>query len=696
MSKLLPLSDFSAIRLSGLPVDSSPKSVASLLNSHGLEVQIECIRIFRQQHPPQSTAEIKVKDPDFASKCHDRLGRTLQVKTLPITFASGADARNIIKSKIDCSWHKSTRTVWLNYGTEYIAQRVSRRLQQHKDVPLRRTVNCGEVKRSRGFRNPLPFTIVLTGVPGAMSKDDISFAINRLNDKPGHVEIANPSYTTNDQEICAIIKSMFAGIGALEWWEADLTSSGKRNKVRAAFENEEDAQKTAQKLKDMAVPELRGGRLTVQLIYNAKFKIMTALYNAIKPEIDVLERAEKGLHFAYYKSTDTAQRFTTMNVSGEDFGEISRVKAALEKLLEGDIAMHNGKPLWSASLKTNGSSYEALQQIQKDTSVFIVRNKKSSQIQLYGSPESCAKAKEALSTMLRNETVDFVVELQPKQLLWVLNGGLKALHAALGQKAVRLDIASKPQKLHVMGSQQDYTTVMGLISRQEALDNLDLDDMSKDCAVCYTEAESPIQTTCNHTYCLDCFENLCTAATSDDKDCTIRCCGDGGKCSDIFTLNEIQENLSSDAFEGVLEASFVSYIRHRPEKFRYCPTADCSCIYSTTDTARCYKCPKCRIDTCTSCHNPFKGKTCREHEEYASGVYEELERYKKEHGIKDCPKCKTAIEKTEGCNHMTCGGCQTHICWVCLETFVSGPLCYDHMNRKHGGIGLGYLQRMYG
>jgi hypothetical protein len=34
---------------------------------------------------------------------------------------------------------------------------------------------------------------------------------------------------------------------------------------------------------------------------------------------------------------------------------------------------------------------------------------------------------------------------------------------------------------------------------------------------------------------------------------------------------------------------------------------------------------------------------------------------------KRCPKCKSHIEKTVGCNHMTCRKCKHDFCWVCLD-----------------------------
>jgi len=42
--------------------------------------------------------------------------------------------------------------------------------------------------------------------------------------------------------------------------------------------------------------------------------------------------------------------------------------------------------------------------------------------------------------------------------------------------------------------------------------------------------------------------------------------------------------------------------------------------------------------------------------------------------VKNCPNCRTGIEKISGCNKMHCENCHTKFCWMCLEVITD----YDH------------------
>jgi hypothetical protein len=53
-------------------------------------------------------------------------------------------------------------------------------------------------------------------------------------------------------------------------------------------------------------------------------------------------------------------------------------------------------------------------------------------------------------------------------------------------------------------------------------------------------------------------------------------------------------------------------------------------------------------------------------------------------GAKRCPRCRTPIFKTQGCNHITCK-CGCHWCYKCTQGFDQSDKCYAHMTAAHGG-----------
>ncbi|KAJ1299563.1 hypothetical protein OPQ81_011970 [Rhizoctonia solani] len=72
--------------------------------------------------------------------------------------------------------------------------------------------------------------------------------------------------------------------------------------------------------------------------------------------------------------------------------------------------------------------------------------------------------------------------------------------------------------------------------------------------------------------------------------------------------------------------------------------------------------PDCDHTWCKSCSTTIeKDKT------HTCDGSAELTRLMEREGWKKCPGCQAPIEKSEGCNHMTCTtpACNTHFCWVC-------------------------------
>ena len=707
VSKISLPTDFSAARISGLPADSSPESVATLLSRIGIELTPACVRIPRQSGAPYISADIRVEDPAFAKSLCTKLSVTsnlgakfseLEAVKLPAGIPSGSNAGRVECKKVQCSWYKPSRTAWLNFGNGGIANTVFDKFSSNVYTILNQTVHCNSPTRGAGWRgNPHAWTLMLPGLPASTVEKDIRSAISSPHDSPRHIQLGEPNYDIDGELASATVMSLLHQAGPIEWCQATTELEGKRAKATARFYEESDAREAVRLLHDKPLPFCKNMKLTTQLVSTAKFRVATNIFRAIQSRIHSASQTWKKQHLNYkvFPSIGLGQQYTVLKIEGQVAKDVATAKETMDKILDGVLVMSHGEVLWAPSLNNNGSAFQKLKQIQQGHGVIVVRNRRKAELRLYGSAEKCPAVESVIADMISAESsTDHIIYLKPEEFQWACIGGFKMIATAIGENNATFDIVSTPKKILIGGSEKEYETALRIVRKRDLTLQAETVAGKEECTVCWTQAESPVFTRCNHVYCIECFENLCTAAGSGEKAFSISCYGDKGKCQVVFDLEELQESLSSRTFEDVLEASFASHIQRHPQTFRYCPKPDCGMIYRTTTTMSFNTCTKCLTGTCTSCHNPHEGKTCAEYKDEASGGYEALEKLKKKLGFKDCPRCKTTMEKTEGCNHMKCRGCGAHLCWVCLEAFSESKPCYEHMNAKHGGIGLDYLNHV--
>ena len=716
VSKITLPGDFSTVRIQGLPLDSARTSVSALVREVGFELPPECVRVlFKPPEAATASADVKVDDPSFArrfcAKLKAETGRGTHpglngLEALPAptaAFLSGSTSRRVSCKKVHVSWHKPVRTVWLNFGKPERAERVSTKFNKGVYTIAGQTIGAGPPKHSPGGRcrrNPVAWTVALKGVPLSATSNDIERAISAGYDRPRHIELSESGSSNKFCDLnttSAVVKTLLTSLGSAEF-ETIPSLQGKRFKAIARFDEEADAREAVHTLHNKHQDFLNGGKLTVQLVSSAKFKVPTTTYDALEGQFSKksADWTARHIRFKVYRNTDTLQRFTTLRIEGEQTKDVASVTNTVEEILAGETVKDGDAPLWSAALAGNGTAYQKLKLIQHNHGVVVIRNKTKRQLKFVGPPEKYQQVQQDLVDLLKTQsTTAHIITLGPHSLAWMCKGGFKQVATALGDNVASLDIVSKPQRVIITGSEKQHQIALAII--QGKTDAIQPSETSatdqEDCTVCWTEAESPILTKCKHSYCLECFENLCTAASCNDNPFSITCQGEMGKCRQIFSLRELQDHLSSTIFEDVLEASFVSHIRRNPQSFHYCPTPDCGYIYrSTTTTQNNNTCPKCLEVICTACHSQHAAMSCADYKYLNSSGYAAFKKLKREWGIKDCPKCSTSMEKTEGCNHMTCGGCGAHICWVCLKTFAESGPCYKHMSEAHGGcLDIGFV-----
>ncbi|KAL7796496.1 hypothetical protein V8C37DRAFT_371908 [Trichoderma ceciliae] len=708
VSKIRLPSDFSAVRINGLQQNASEQSVRDMLAGRGFDVSVDDIYMLRTEGSCGAT--VKSDDASFSKRLcalvrpgYTWRGANIYATPVAAPMPSGHNTRRVDCKKVHVSWHKAVKNVWLSFDSRDIAQEVSDMFSQGAYRILGQKVVVDvtpeaeyTVPRWSASMNRLVWLVMLTEVPAAVERSDILQTILQEGHKPRNVKMGPPSYSTDAEQASTVIRSLLTSIGTVEYWEVTLETNARRVKATARFLDESDARRAAMELDKKELPFHRKARLTVQIVYSAKFKVSSSIYTAVQSRISAQQSAwrDDNISFRAYPSTDPLRRFRVLKIEGESAERVASAKAGLESLLAGVVAEEDGVGLWDPSLKANGQLYQAMKRLEGELSVIILRDRVKSELRLFGAQRSCEEAQHQLAELIRNESHSAstrVIELEPHKFFWACHGGFKKIVGRLGPEKASFDIISTPKKIIISGPLEDYDVALAIMEGREQVTEPPTgppgsDGAAQECSVCWTEAETPIKTSCGHIYCLECFESSCTVGDWAATDLAILCHGSQGNCRGVIGLEDLQEHLSSAALEDVLEQSFSSYIKRNPQQFRYCPTPDCGYIYRVTSGSRTQICSNCLRPTCSACHEPHINMSCAEYRDIKSGGYEALLKLKKELGIKDCPTCKTPLEKISGCNHMTCTVCRAHICWVCMMTFSEGNAVYEHMVKSHGGI----------
>jgi hypothetical protein len=203
------------------------------------------------------------------------------------------------------------------------------------------------------------------------------------------------------------------------------------------------------------------------------------------------------------------------------------------------------------------------------------------------------------------------------------------------------------------------------------------------CPICLDKPSDPTGFPCKHAHCSACIAHyISSAIASKDISFPLSCqyrTPEGEACHEGIPLQILRKHTSQSENDQLFETAFLSYVNSHPDQFRYCPTANCPQIYRLPSPSG-IQCPSCSIRICTECNGRFHGGlTCDEvknDEAFKEWMTREV-------NVKPCPKCKSVIEKIDGCNNMRCRLCSTSFCWTCLEIFSD---VYTHLEAVHGGV----------
>jgi len=374
-----------------------------------------------------------------------------------------------------------------------------------------------------------------------------------------------------------------------------------------------------------------------------------------------------------------------VKLSGDDLKELGQVKSEFEKILRGETLRHDGKVAWDGFFsQPAGVAYLRGLELQ-DPAVSIQLDVTRRIVTLFGS----SAKREAIRQILLSKIAElrsqrlYRIPLHGRLIGVFMSADLMALQHKFGPENVFLDL--RDRALIIRGNRDAYQAAQETVHHAQQRHRREPRPNIVDCPVCFNEVTSPITLRCGHSWCRSCLSDYLVAATGNTL-FPLTCLGSEARCSEPIPLSTAREILSPNAFQAVISASFSAHVHSRPDEFHYCPTPDCLQIYRTAPQDTVLQCPSCLLRICLNCHVEYhEGFECPDRD----GGDKLFKEWVKNHDVKNCPGCKVPIERAEGCNHMTCIRCQTHICWVCLETFPRGEGIYGHMRAMHGGIGLG-------
>ncbi|XP_067149878.1 E3 ubiquitin-protein ligase RNF217 [Apteryx mantelli] len=203
------------------------------------------------------------------------------------------------------------------------------------------------------------------------------------------------------------------------------------------------------------------------------------------------------------------------------------------------------------------------------------------------------------------------------------------------------------------------------------------------CRVCLEEKPVKPLSCCKKAVCEECLKRYLSSQVQlgqADIKCPIT------ECSEHLDETTVLYNLPHD---DIIKYKYFLELSRIDSSTKPCP----QCKHFTTFRRRGHiptpaklenkykiQCPSCQFVWCFKCHSPWhEGVNCKE---YKKG--DKLLRHwanEIEHGQRNaqkCPKCKIHIQRTEGCDHMTCSQCNTNFCYRCGERYRQLRFFGDH------------------
>jgi len=463
----------------------------------------------------------------------------------------------------------------------------------------------------------------------------------------------------------------------------------KEAKMRAwaYFTTPADAKAAAEYLHNRK-PQFTGHtRIIARHIKTITFMVSVVKFRRVATPIQSLAESIWKQGAGYSLSVLDKVSYFCLKLCGEDLKLLGRLKAEVEKILNGEALMKDGKTAWDDFFGRHAGILFLQDLEHAYTGVSIEKDTTRRKIRLFGVAEKRLIIREKILEKMEQLRVQkfCFIPLDGLLLAAFLNGELASLRGKLGLENIVLDLGS--HALRLRGDEKVFDAARDAVelARKKYKIRRNRQTITVECPVCFDEVSSPIKMPCGHSWCRACLRNYLTAAI-EQKIFPLTCLGNEARCTERISLYAAKEVLTAAEFDATVSAAFDTYVQTHPEELHYCPTPDCPQVFRPAPEGIFLQCPSCLMRICPTCKtDAHDGLTCAE----SKGGDSLFKEWADQRDLKRCPGCQIAIEKDEGCNHMKCTVCQTHICWMCMKTFPGGDGIYGHMRSEHGGFGLG-------
>ncbi|KAL0950368.1 hypothetical protein HGRIS_010334 [Hohenbuehelia grisea] len=664
-----------------------------------------------QIHPKDThaSAVLEFTEVQDATEAVERLGREVFegqriVARLDLRNRAAENGTGTLLSrKVKINWFSPTFSASAKYSNATEARREASRLDgmkfqgrhikavfKDKEIGSRRR---GGFIRDRSFSSNHAMVLV-TNLPPNSSLFALQGFCNAMS-----ITLHAPKFDI--ELVQPKLRSLLTQFGPVETFDIlpNMDPDSAKNTAFVQFVTAEAASAAVKGLKDVSQDFLGQRPVLIHQVHSVKYTLTPNQYRTIRTEVHRLKDAHltdpRVRIYDHGLPTDAI----TILVNGSDPKTIGKVKVDLEKIIHGELLLVAGKEVWDEYLHTEaGQAFVRGVNLRDGAASFLKCDMRTRTIRVFGSANDRRTAKELLLNRLKEiEARRHVVPLRRGQLGNLVRGMLKSFQETYGAEQIKLNVAAA--ELTISGGPDVVTAIRNALDVENSGISPPSTQIDTLCPVCFCDITEPLGLPCGHFYCTTCLQHLLYSTPSSGFS-PLTCIAEvptpnhaspSSVCGVGIPYEILREHLSSAEETRVLRQSLVSHIQARPSKYRYCPTPDCEVIYRPGPMGTVYQCPACLISICGACHAELHdGLSCADYQDELAGGSAALERWRAENNIKQCPKCRADIEKNGGCNHITCANCKTHICWVCLKTFVASGDVYPHMNREHGGIGIGF------